>query len=214
MPLYALDKNIWFPPVEEALPDGLLAIGGDLSFDRLLLAYKKGIFPWFNGELPLWWSPDPRCVLFPKELRISKSMQILLKKNAFEFTINTAFEDVIKGCKETDRKEQDGTWITTEIEKAYIDLHKRGYAQSAEVWQNNELVGGLYGLRMGNLFFGESMFTRVSNGSKFAFIKFVQLLQEDNIELIDCQVYTEHLERLGARMIPRKEFVKYLEAIE
>lgn len=214
MPLYALDKNIWFPPVEEALPDGLLAIGGDLSFDRLLLAYKKGIFPWFDGDLPLWWSPDPRFVLFPRELKISNSMNALLKKNAFKFTTNTAFIDVIKGCKETERKDQDGTWITTEVENAFIDLYKKGYAQSAEVWQNDELVGGLYGLRMGNMFFGESMFTRVSNGSKYAFIKFVQLLQKDSVQLIDCQVYTKHLESLGARMIPRKEFLKYLETID
>ncbi len=211
MPLYALDKNLWFPPVTETLADGLLAIGGDLSVDRLLLAYRKGIFPWFDGDVPMWWCPDPRFVLFPQELKVSKSMQALLKRNAFEFTVNKAFTEVIKACKDKERTDQDGTWITDELEAAYIELHKLGHAHSAEVWINNELAGGLYGIRMDNNFFGESMFSHVSNASKYAFIKYVSLLMKEGVQLIDCQVYTEHLETLGARMIDREEFLIWIE---
>lgn len=214
MPLSVLDKNLWFPSVSEALPDGLLAIGGDLSVDRLLLAYRKGIFPWFDGSVPMWWCPDPRFVLFPAELKVSKSMAALLKRNAFEFTLNKAFEQVIKACKEKKRTDQDGTWITDDVEIAYIQLHKLGYACSAEVWQNDELAGGLYGVRLGNVFFGESMFSHVSNASKFAFIKYVNHLVRDGVKLIDCQVYTEHLESLGARMIDRKAFLQYLKHLQ
>ncbi|MBA4139069.1 MAG: leucyl/phenylalanyl-tRNA--protein transferase [Segetibacter sp.] len=210
MPLHVLNGNMWFPPVDEALTDGLLAIGGDLSAERLLLAYRKGIFPWFDGNIPLWWSPDPRFVLFPGELKISKSMKALLKRNTFGFTINKAFAEVIKACKETERNAQAGTWITDEVESAYNHLHKMGYAHSAEVWQNNKLAGGLYGVRMGNFFFGESMFSHISNASKYAFIRYVELLKSEGIELIDCQVYTEHLESLGARMVDRKQFLNYL----
>ncbi len=210
MPLYALDSRLWFPPVEEAMEDGLLAMGGDLSTERILLAYKKGIFPWFDGRLPLWWCPDPRFVLFPAELKVSKSMQQLLKRNAFMFTINKAFAQVINHCKLNERKGQDGTWITKDVEKAYNKLHALGYAQSAEVWQNDELVGGLYGIRLGKVFFGESMFSLVSNASKYAFISFTQQLISEGVELIDCQVYTPHLESLGARMIPRAEFIEML----
>lgn len=210
MPLSVLDSNLWFPPAEDALPDGLLAIGGDLSIERLLLAYGKGIFPWFDGEVPMWWCPDPRFVLFPHELKVSKSMKVLLKRNAYAFSMNTAFKDVIKGCKEITRFDQNGTWITDKLEEAFLELHRLGYAHSAEVWQNNELVGGLYGIRMKNLFFGESMFSRVSNASKYAFIKYVDHLKTDGVELIDCQVYTEHLESLGARMIGRKDFLGLL----
>jgi leucyl/phenylalanyl-tRNA--protein transferase len=210
MPLHVLDYKLWFPPVTESLPDGLLAIGGDLSVDRLLLAYKKGIFPWFDGDIPMWWSPNPRFVLFPSELRISKSMRVLLKRNAFEVTTNKAFPAVIKACKEKERTDQDGTWITDDVEAAYIELHKQGYAHSVEVWQNDQLAGGLYGVKLGNMFFGESMFSNVSNASKYGFIKYVELLQSQGLVLIDCQVYTEHLESLGARMIDRNEFLKYL----
>lgn len=213
MPLYVLDNNHWFPPVSEALPDGLLAIGGDLSVKRLLLAYRKGIFPWFDGDVPMWWSPDPRFVLFPAELKVSKSMKVLMKRQAFEFTINKAFPEVIRACKEKEREGQDGTWITDDVEAAYIQLHKQGYAHSAEVWLNDELAGGLYGVRLGNLFFGESMFSHVSNASKYAFITYVQELIKEGIQLIDCQVYTEHLESLGARMIEREEFMKYIQGI-
>ena len=214
MSLCVLDKKLWFPPVNDALNDGLLAIGGDLSVERLLLAYKSGIFPWFDGEIPMWWSPQPRFVLFPSELKISKSMKALLKKDAFEFTINKAFPQVIRACKEKERQGQNGTWITDEVEAAYTAFHAKGYAHSAEVWLQNELVGGLYGIRLGNIFFGESMFSQVSNASKYAFVKYVHTLIKDGVKLIDCQVYTEHLESLGARMIERKEFGEYLLAIK
>jgi len=210
MPLYVLDKNIWFPPVTKALPDGLLAIGGDLSVERLLLAYKQGIFPWFDGDVPMWWCPDPRFVLFPDELKVSKSMKVLLKRDAFKFTINKAFPQVIKACKEKERADQPGTWITDDVEAAYMQLHKLGYACSAEAWIDDELAGGLYGIRMGDVFFGESMFSHVSNSSKYAFIKYIDVLKKEGVQLIDCQVYTEHLESLGARMIDRAEFINEL----
>ena len=210
MPLYALDKALWFPDVNEASEDGLLAVGGDLSTQRLLLAYSKGIFPWYEGDVPLWWCPDPRFVLFPAELKVSKSMQQLLKKKTFSFTVNQSFNEVIKHCKTTYRKDQEGTWITNEVEEAYKLLHKKGFAHSAEVWENNELVGGLYGIRLGKIFFGESMFSRVSNASKYAFISYIQQLEKEGVALIDCQVYTEHLESLGARMIKRKLFIDLL----
>ena len=210
MPLFALDNELLFPPAHLAEPDGLLAIGGDLSPERLLLAYRSGIFPWYEGEHILWWCPDPRFVLFPKELKISKSITALLNKNAFDFTTNKAFELVIHHCKETKRPGQEGTWITDEVEKAYCKMHELGYAHSAETWKNGELVGGLYGIKLGKVFFGESMFSKLSNASRFAFIKYVQQLTEEGIELIDCQVYTEYLESFGARMIPRKEFIQQL----
>lgn len=208
MSLHVLDSNLWFPPVNEALPDGLLAIGGDLSVERLLLAYSKGIFPWFDGDVPMWWSPNPRFVLFPNELKVSKSMRSLIKKNAFTFTINNAFNKVIHACKTTSRQGQSGTWITSEVERSFIILHNLGFAHSAEVWLNNELVGGLYGIKLNKVFYGESMFSTVSNASKYAFIKYVEVLQNDGIELIDCQVHTQHLESLGARMIDRSEFLQ------
>jgi leucyl/phenylalanyl-tRNA--protein transferase len=210
LPLYALDHNLWFPPVEEALEDGLLAMGGDVSVERLLLAYRKGIFPWYDGDTPLWWSPDPRFVLFPANLKVSKSMESLIRKKHFRFTVNTAFPQVIRSCKELQRKGQDGTWITDELENSVNQLHQLGFAHSAEAWLGDELVGGLYGIRMGNLFFGESMFSKASNASKFAFIKYVQQLKSENVYLVDCQVYTEHLESLGAEMIPRAKFTEAL----
>jgi leucyl/phenylalanyl-tRNA---protein transferase len=210
MPLYALDKKLVFPPVHHAEPDGLLAIGGDLSVERLLLAYRNGIFPWYEEEHILWWCPDPRFILLPEELKVSKSMKALLKKNEFDFTFDTAFAKVIRQCKTTARPGQDGTWITDEVEKAFCKLHELGYAQSAEVWKDGELVGGLYGIRMGKIFFGESMFSNMSNASKYAFIKYTDYLSEQGIELIDCQVYTEHLQSLGAKMIERKDFIKRL----
>lgn len=214
MPLYALDENLWFPPVEEALEDGLLAMGGDVSVDRLLLAYKKGIFPWYDGDTPLWWCPDPRFVLFPAELKVSKSMLALIKKNIYRFTIDTAFSQVIRSCKELQRKNQDGTWITDELEISLNELHRIGFAHSAETWLNDTLIGGLYGIRMGNLFFGESMFSKEDNASKYAFIHYVQHLKQQGIYLIDCQVYTAHLESLGARMIRREAFMKAVGKIE
>jgi leucyl/phenylalanyl-tRNA--protein transferase len=197
-----------FPSVEEADEDGLLAVGGDLSVERLLNAYENGIFPWYNHDEPiLWWSPNPRFVLFPEELKVSKSMQQLIRKETFAFTYNIAFEEVICNCSAVPRKDQDGTWITNDIINAYNQLHKQGYAWSAEAWQDGNLVGGLYGIWLGNAFFGESMFSKQSNASKFAFIKWVQFLQQNNVALIDCQVYTPHLESLGARMIDRADFM-------
>ena len=213
MPLFVLDKELYFPPVHLAEPDGLLAIGGDLTVERLLLAYKNGIFPWYEGEHILWWCPDPRFVLFPDELKISKSMKQLIKKEEFQFTINKAFEEVINNCKTINRKGQEGTWITNEVKKAYTLLHKKGIAHSAEVWKNGVLAGGLYGIRLGKVFFGESMFSKQSNASKYAFIKYTEYLNEEGVEIIDCQVYTEHLESLGARMIPRKEFISLLKKL-
>lgn len=207
--MHILSHKLWFPPVEDAMEDGLLAIGGDLSTERLLLAYKQGIFPWYEGDTPLWWSPDPRFVLFPDELVVSKSMQQVIKKKQFEFRVNTNFAAVIHACKATKREGQDGTWITTAVEQAYIQLHLLGHAYSAETWLNGELVGGLYGIRIGNLFFGESMFSKISNASKFAFISYVQLLEQEGVQLIDCQVYTNHLESLGAKMITRGEFITF-----
>lgn len=210
MPLFSLDKELVFPPVSFAEPDGLLAIGGDLSTERLLLAYQSGIFPWYEGEHILWWSPDPRFVMFPGELVVSKSMKSVIKKNIFSFTTNAAFCEVIDNCKKISRKNQDSTWITDDTRNAYIELHKKGYAVSAEAWQDGNLVGGLYGVRLGNVFYGESMFSKVSNASKFAFIKYVEQLKSEEVQLIDCQVYTEHLESLGARMISRSEFIGLL----
>ena len=204
-----LDDKLWFPPAKNSTRDGLLAIGGDLSEARLLLAYRKGIFPWFEDNLPLWWCPDPRFVLFPEELKISKSMRQILRGNQFQFKINTAFEKVIHNCK-TVKRDHNGTWITHEVEEAYINLYNKGYAHSAETWQNNTIVGGLYGIRLGKVFFGESMFSLVSNASKFAFINYVRELVKEGVELIDCQLYTSHLESLGGRMISRKHFLDLL----
>lgn len=213
MQLYLLDENLWFPPVEEALEDGLLAVGGDLSTERLLLAYHSGIFPWYSEDIPMWWSPDPRFVLFPDELKVSKSMRSLLNKETFTFTTNKAFEEVIHNCQQKEREGQDGTWITEEVLEAYTKLHHLGHAHSAEAWLAGKLVGGLYGIRLGKAFFGESMFSHVSNASKYAFIKYVQQLQTEGTQLIDCQVYTEHLESLGARMIPRADFIPKVKSL-
>ncbi len=209
--MHILGKEIEFPPVETAGEEGIIALGGDLAAERLLLAYRSGIFPWYNEEEPIiWWSPDPRFVLFPGDLKISKSMQSVLRNGSFRFTINRAFIQVIQHCKTIDRKDQEGTWITPAVQQAYINLHLQGFAHSAEAWVNGELVGGLYGIRMGNVFFGESMFSRKSNASKFAFINYVQQLKKEGVVLIDCQVHTEHLESLGAGMIRRQQFVELL----
>lgn len=211
MPLFAIDKDLVFPPVSLAEPDGLLAVGGDLSAKRLLLAYRSGIFPWYEGEHILWWCPNPRFVLFPEELKVSKSMRQLLNKNAFEFSINRSFAEVIGNCKAISRRDQAGTWITNDVKEAYIHMHQLGFAHSAEVWEDGELVGGLYGIRLGNIFFGESMFSKKSNASKYAFIKYVEFLRSENVVLVDCQVYTAHLESLGARMILRERFIEMLQ---
>lgn len=210
MSLHILNEKLWFPPVKESMEDGLLAIGGDLSPERLLLAYRSGIFPWYNDDLPLWWSPDPRFVLFPKEIVVHKSMRSVLKNSNFQWTVNQAFSEVIHQCSSMDRRNQDGTWLNEELISSFLDLHKSGHAHSVEVWQDNQLVGGLYGLKIGNVFCGESMFSIVSNASKFGFLQYVESLRQEGIKLIDCQVYSDHLASLGARMIGREKFLEYL----
>lgn len=210
--MFILGREFAFPPVESASEEGIVAIGGDLETERLLLAYRNGIFPWYNEDEPIiWWCPDPRFVLFPGDLKISKSMQTVLRNGSFRFTINKAFPSVIQHCKNITRKDQEGTWINPAVQKAYTLLHELGYAHSAEAWQDGELVGGLYGIRMGNVFFGESMFSKKSNASKFAFIKYVQQLQKEGVAVIDCQVDTGHLESLGAAMIERTQFIDLLQ---
>ena len=202
-----------FPPVDSANSIGLLAFGGDLSPERLMQAYTHGIFPWYDSSQPiLWWSPDPRMVLFPERLKISKSMKQLLKKGAFEVSFNRNFEKVIQNCAAMPREGQQGTWITREMQEAYVKLHELGWAESVEVWQEGQLMGGIYGiyLREKKVFCGESMFTKVSNASKYGFIKMVENLKQRGVRLIDCQIYTEHLASLGAEEIPREEFLKYL----
>jgi leucyl/phenylalanyl-tRNA--protein transferase len=211
MPVSRITSKLKFPPVELADEDGLLAFGGDLSTERLLLAYREGIFPWYNEPPILWWSPDPRFVLFPNELQIASSMKQVLKKNLFNITFDQDFPGVIAGCKTSDRPGQTGTWITDEVEAAYTELHKEGSAHSVECWQDDQLVGGFYGIQLGKCFFGESMFARVSNASKAAFITFVQRAAKEGIEIIDCQVYTDHLASFGARFIPRKEFIDIIQ---
>lgn len=211
--MFLLSDELIFPPVDMADEEGLLAIGGDLSTERLLLAYQCGIFPWYSEDEPIcWWSPDPRFVLYPPELKISNSMKTVLQNGKYRFTINRAFEQVIQNCKTISRKGQDGTWISPAMQQAYITLYKMGYAHSAETWQEGELVGGLYGIRLGRVFFGESMFSLKTNASKFAFINYVHYLQNENVQLIDCQLHTNHLESLGARMIPRRLFTQILAA--
>lgn len=197
--------------MENANAEGLLAVGGDLSPERLTLAYREGIFPWFNDDsLILWWSPDPRMVLFPENLKISKSMRKVLRQEQFTVTRNRNFREVVEACASVERPGQDGTWITEAMVKAYCELHRRGIAHSYEVWEGAELVGGLYGVAIGKVFCGESMFSLKSNASKAGFIRFVQDVSERGFELIDCQVYTEHLESLGAEEIPRESYLAYL----
>ena len=213
--LYWVRDNIIageFPGIERALtePDGLLAIGGDLNPRRLLVAYQAGIFPWNNHEQPiLWWSPDPRWVLFPDQVKISRSLSRLLRSGKFNVTCNCNFEQVIKNCAEI-RKQTEGTWITPALQSSFIELHRQGFAHSVETWEKGKLVGGLYGLAIGKIFFGESMFSRVSNASKTALAKLCELLVAEGFALIDCQVHTRHLESLGATGIPRRKFAEYL----
>ncbi len=203
-----------FPQPRAGYEHDLVAIGGNLSFGTLINAYTKGIFPWFNpGEIIQWFSPDPRFVLFPDKIKISHSMRNVFNKHLFNFTINGAFNQVVQGCRFAKRDQANETWIGDEIEKAYNDLFQRGFAHSAEAWQNNELVGGLYGVLIGKVFFGESMFSKKSNASKFAFIKFVKALETNGIELIDCQVYTKHLDSLGAEFISKNTFNSLLKKL-
>lgn len=205
------EEAIYDFPDNSGNEKGLIAIGGNLSIGTLLNAYSKGIFPWYNeGEIIQWYSPDPRFVLFPDKIKISHSMRNVLNKHTFNFTVDKAFHQVIHNCRTTNRPKEAGTWISNEIEMAYIGLFEKGYAHSAEAWQNNELAGGLYGVLMGKFFFGESMFSRKSNASKFVLIKMAEALKKNGIKLIDCQVYTLHLESMGAEFISGKEFKSML----
>ena len=209
--MHFLTDEIWFPPVSEASPEGLLAIGGDLSTQRLELAYRSGIFPWFSeGDPIVWYSPDPRMVLFPEQLKVSKSMRQIIRKGEFTITFNQNFKEVITNCKSANRKDEAGTWITDEMQEAYIKLHQLGVAKSVEVWRHSALVGGLYGIDLGTVFCGESMFSKMSNTSKLAFIYLVEKLKKEQYELLDCQMYNEHLASLGAVEISRNEFLKYI----
>lgn len=209
-----LTEKLSFPNPEEATAEGLLAIGGDLSMERLLLAYNSGIFPWFEDDQPiLWWSPNPRMVLFPEKFKISKSLRKTLKSEKFKITFNQNFADVIKNCATVSRKGEAGTWITQEMQNAYIELHKAGHALSVEVWENDKLVGGLYGIDLPQkkVFCGESMFSLVSDASKVAFYHLSEYVNANNYKFIDCQIYNQHLESLGAEEIGRAEFLWMLE---
>ncbi len=210
----SIDGDCEFPPVTHALrePNGLLAIGGDLSMPRLLNAYRQGIFPWFSeGEPILWWSPDPRMVLLPDDLKISTSLKKSIKQQKFEIRFNTAFREVISACSTSSRIGQSGTWITDEIIAAYCRLYEAGFAISAEAWLDHQLVGGCYGVRIGRMFYGESMFYRVSDASKIAFVHLVELLNYQGVKMIDCQMNTAHLARFGAKGIPRDLFMRILQ---
>lgn len=209
--MYFINRELFFPPVEEANDDGILAVGGDLSPARLLLAYKSGIFPWFDDDEPiLWWSPEYRMVVFPEEFVVSKSMRNILNRNIFKITFNQNFKEVISNCSSIKREGQRGTWITEQMIEAYCKLNEMGIAKSIEVWQDEVLVGGLYGIDLGHVFCGESMFSKVSNASKVAFASLVKKLKEENYKLLDCQVHNDHLESLGAREIHREDFMEIL----
>lgn len=211
--MYMLSTELWFPDVKEAASDGLLALGGDLSIDRLKLAYTSGIFPWYGDAQPImWWSPDPRMVLFPQNVYRSKSLQKKMDRGSFQVTFNTRFSEVIGQCAMIKRNDQGGTWITPEMQDAYIALHKAGWAKSVEVWRNEKLVGGLYGidLKASGVFCGESMFSLESDASKIALCHLADSLIEKEYKLIDCQLYTDHLERMGAEEIDRATFLSYL----
>ena len=204
-----LNDTIEFPPLSEANNDGLLAVGGDLSSKRVLLAYQSGIFPWYEANQPLlWWAPNPRFVLYPSKLKVSKSCKRLLKSKKFEVSVNRNFKDVILACAKVKRQSQSGTWITDKMIDVYCELHQMGFAKSVEVWLDNKLVGGLYGVQFNeDLFCGESMFSYVSNASKIGFISFIQM---SDFKLIDCQVHSSHLESLGAEKINRSDFMQHL----
>lgn len=209
MPVYQLGEELWFPTEEDYEEHGVVAIDGDLSIDRVLLAYTMGIFPWYNDDEPiLWWCPAQRMVLKPSEVKVSKSTRNLLNRNLFTIKYDTAFEEVINACQKIPRPGQEGTWLNDEMKQVYIQLHKMGIAHSIECWQDDELVGGLYGLTIGKIFCGESMFSRVSNASRIAFIHLARKLEKEGFLLIDCQVYNDYLASLGAYEIPRKEFLE------
>ena len=212
MPVFLLADKIAFPSPHLASGEGLLAVGGDLSQRRLLLAYRMGIFPWFSDDEPImWWSPDPRLVLYPHEIRVSKTLQKIIKKNMFQITMDSAFVQVINSCAQVRLQNKERTWIVKDMIDAYCELHESGFAHSVEAWYENELAGGIYGVSLGRCFFGESMFTRVSNASNVALVKLVEYLNALSFDFLDCQVTTEHLIRLGAREIPRIRFLKQLE---
>jgi leucyl/phenylalanyl-tRNA--protein transferase len=211
MPIYRLVKEVIFPPPEYADPSGLLAVGGDLSSERLLEAYRLGIFPWYSEDQPiLWWSPDPRLILELEELRISRSLRKIIRKGVFKVTFDGAFEEVIQACASVPRQGQQGTWITREMQEAYIDLHRLGYAHSVESWREGKLAGGLYGVSLGKAFFGESMFHQAADASKVALATLVNTLKSWDFDFIDAQMTTEHMLRLGAKKIPRRYFLKRL----
>jgi leucyl/phenylalanyl-tRNA--protein transferase len=210
--MYFLTQELYFPPVQSASPEGIVAVGGDLSPERLVLAYQSGIFPWFEDDEPiLWWSPPERMVLFLEEVKISKSMRNIIYQKKFKVTFNTAFREVILNCKKISRKNQTGTWITDNMVDAYCKLNELGIAKSVEVWENEELVGGLYGVDLGHVFCGESMFSKVSNASKLAFIALAKQLEMANYRLLDCQVYNDHLASLGCVEIDREDFLSVLQ---
>jgi leucyl/phenylalanyl-tRNA--protein transferase len=212
MPVYLLSDDLVFPSPKLAAKEGLLAVGGDLRQERLLLAYRMGIFPWYSRCEPiLWWSPDPRLVLYPGEIRVSKSLQKTIKKALFRITMDQAFEAVINACAQSRTRADEGTWIVEEMIDAYCKLHESGFAHSVEAWRDDRLAGGLYGVSLGKCFFGESMFTHINNASKVAFVALVKHLQALNFDLIDCQVTTPHLLTFGAREIPRTRYLKELE---
>ena len=205
--IFRLDERLLFPDPELAEDDGLLAVEGDLSPERLLLAYQSGIFPWYSDDTPiLWYSPHERCVIFPNELIVSKSMRQVLRSGKFKITANQCFEEVISACSLMERKDQDGTWITGEMQEAYIRLHKKGAAHSIEAWHEDLLVGGLYGIKVGHVFCGESMFSKMSNASKVALVHLCQ----SGYHMIDCQMHTPHLESMGARMVSRADYMRVL----
>ena len=208
-----LNQLLTFPDPKNSDADGLVAVGGDLSPERLLVAYKNGIFPWETNPVIGWYSPDPRCVLVPSEVIISHSMRSLINSGKYSFKLNTSFSEVISSCQKTIRKGEAGTWISPELIDSFCVLHKNGYAYSAETWYNGKLVGGLYGMILGKVFFGESMFSSSPNASKFALIKFCNYLIKKNIFLIDCQVHSEHLETMGARLISRNNFIDILQKL-
>ena len=212
MPVYQLISDIHlFPPTEEAEADGLLAVGGDLTKERLLAAYRQGIFPWYEvGQPILWWCPDPRLVLFPEELKKSRSLRKVLRKEEFEIRFDSSFENVIKACSDVRTEQSKGTWIIPEMQQAYTELHQEGYAHSVESWLNGKLVGGLYGISLGQCFFGESMFSTVNDSSKAALVALVEFSKQVGIKIIDCQMTTQHLLSLGAREIDRKSFLRKL----
>ncbi len=210
--MFWLSDDLMFPPTQNASKEGLIAVGGDLSVKRMLLAYRQGIFPWYNQNEPImWWCPDPRFVLFPSEIKVSKSMRRILKKADYDIRFNQAFEKVIINCSIAPRKGQRGTWLTDEMIDSYTRLHRLGYAHSVETWQDGKLVGGLYGISIGKVFYGESMFSRVSNASKVALIHLAQMLDKQQFSMIDCQAKTNHLASMGARFISRRHFLDVLD---